>query len=281
MALRRDAPQIAPDISHVLNLLRDSRDFVFNQSTAQYYAQIEKDDPPLFAEIKQFVASKRWESIGGMWVEPDANMPTGESLVRQILYGQKYFEQNFGARHSVCWLPDTFGFAPALPQLLKQAGINNFFTIKVNWSETNRMPADLFWWEGLDGSRVLAHTFRNPRDGYNGKVTPSAILSTWRNFRDKTRHPASLLSVGYGDGGGRPTGEMLEREAQLRSFPALPTAKWGRVDAFFAHARRSAEETKFPVWSGEIYLELHRGTLTTQGRLKRPPSNGRAFFDCR
>ena len=252
-----------------LGLMDASGDYRFNQSTAQYYAQLAEDDPDLLAKIKARVAAGQWETIGGMWVEPDTNMPTGESLTRQILYGQRFFEKEFGQRHTVCWLPDCFGFSGALPQLLKQGGIDSFFTIKVNWSETNRIPADLFWWEGLDGSRVLAHTFDNPVDGYNGQLGPYALHHTWRNFRSKTLHDASLLAIGYGDGGGGTTPEMVEREVQLRDFPVLPKARWGRVADYFARAHRRAAETTLPVWRGEIYLELHRATLTTQSSVKR------------
>jgi alpha-mannosidase len=252
-----------------LGLLDRSPDFIFNQSTAHYYAQIEEDDPALFAAIRARVAEGRWEPIGGMWVEPDTNMPTGESLARQVLYGQRYFERAFGATCRVCWLPDCFGFSPALPQLLAQAGIDSFFTIKVNWSETNRFPHDLFWWEGLDGSRVLAHTFDNPYGGYNGAVRPDGMAPTWRNFRQKDRHDETLLAVGYGDGGGGVTPDMIAREVQLRDFPALPAARWSRVGDFFARAHASAERKPLPVWSGEIYLELHRATLTTQSGVKR------------
>ncbi len=252
-----------------LGLLARSPDFVFNQSTAHYYAEIERDDPALFAGVCEAAAQGRWEPIGGMWVEPDTNMPTGESLARQLLYGQRYFERTFGARPRVCWLPDCFGFSPALPQLLRQADIDSFFTIKVNWSETNRFPHDLFWWEGLDGARVLAHTFDNPLAGYNGFVRPDGTAPTWRNFRGKDRHDETLLAVGYGDGGGGVTPDMIEREVQLRDFPALPAARWSRVDAFFARAHATAARKKLPVWSGEMYLELHRATLTTQSGVKR------------
>jgi alpha-mannosidase len=243
--------------------------FRFNQSTAQYYAQIEEDDPALFQQIVAKVKAGAWETIGGMWVEPDTNMPTGESLARQILYGQRYFEQKFGVRHTVCWLPDCFGFSGALPQLLRQGGIASFFTIKVNWNENNKFPLDLFWWEGIDGSRVLAHTFENPSGGYNGQVSPLCYLRTWENFRAKAVHPQSLLAVGYGDGGGGVTPEFVEREMQLRDFPVLPTARWGRVEDFFARARETAAKRGVPVWQGDIYLELHRATLTTQSAVKR------------
>ncbi|MEF2070087.1 alpha-mannosidase [Consotaella aegiceratis] len=252
-----------------LGLMERFPSFVFNQSTAAYYAQVEEDDPELFAAIAKRVKEGRWETIGGMWVEPDTNMPTGESFVRQILYGQRYFREKFGVTHSVCWLPDCFGFSGALPQLLRQGGIDSFFTIKVNWSETNRFPHDLFWWEGLDGSRVLAHTFDNPVGGYNGVVEPRAVIATWKNFRGKVRHSESLLAIGYGDGGGGVTPEMLERQAQLADFPAVPSLEPARVEDFFKRAHATAEETAVPVWLGEIYLELHRGTLTTQSLTKK------------
>ena len=252
-----------------LSLMERSDDFRFNQSTAQYYAQIEEDDRDLLERIKKEVAEGKWETVGGMWVEPDTNMPTGESLVRQVLYGQRYFEKHFGLRHTVCWLPDCFGFSGALPQILRLGGIDSFFTIKVNWSETNHIPSDLFWWKGLDGSKVLTHTFDNPMQGYNGFVQPDCFVPTWKNFRGKTQHETSLLAVGYGDGGGGVTPEMVEREVQLRDFPAIPKARWGTVKEFYEKAHRTAAEKELPVWDGEIYLELHRATLTTQSGVKR------------
>ncbi|MBX4949716.1 alpha-mannosidase [Rhizobium binae] len=252
-----------------LSLMERSADFRFNQSTAHYYAQMEEEDPELLDRIKRKVAEGKWETVGGMWVEPDTNMPTGESLARQVLYGQRYFEKTFGARHSVCWLPDCFGFSGALPQILRQGGIDSFFTIKVNWSETNHIPSDLFWWKGLDGSKVLTHTFDNPMQGYNGFVQADCYVPTWKNFRGKVQHHASLLAVGYGDGGGGVTPEMVEREVQLRDFPAIPQARWGTVKGFYEDAHRTASEKSLPVWDGEIYLELHRATLTTQSGVKR------------
>lgn len=253
----------------MVGLMERYPDFRFNQSTAQLYAFLEEDDPELFARIAAKVKAGQWETIGGMWVEPDTNMPTGESLVRQILYGQRYFQRHFDRRHTVCWLPDCFGFSPALPQLLKLAGIEHFFTIKVNWSETNKFPHDLFWWEGLDGSKVLAHTFDNPVGGYNAETSPRAAMETWRNFRGKHRLGESLFSFGFGDGGGGPTEEMLERQRQMADFPVLPALRPVMVEDWFQKAHQAAaQDATTPVWVGEIYLELHRGTLSTQGRTK-------------
>jgi len=256
-------------LSGAVDLLRRHPELTFNQSAAQVYAFLEEDDPALLADVAELVAEGRLEPIGGMWVEPDCVMPAGESLVRQLLYGQRAFGARFGSEHTVCWLPDCFGFTPALPQLLRGAGIERFFTIKLTWSETNRFPHDLFWWEGLDGSRVLAHLFDNPDGGYNGRVGPVAALATWRNDRAKAIHPESLLSVGFGDGGGGPTEDMVERARELAAFPALPAQRFGRVDDFFARAEQSVAERGAPAWVGELYLELHRGTLTSQGRTKR------------
>ncbi len=208
-----------------IDLMDRYPDYRFNQSTAQLYDFVEKDDPELFAAIKEKVAAGQWEPIGAMWVEPDTNMPTAESFVRQLLYGIRYFDRAFGKRSRVNWLPDCFGFSPALPQILRLAGVDSFFTHKVTWSETNLIPFDLFWWEGLDGSRVLMHTFNNPAGGYNGDIGPRAATETWRNFRAKHLNPESLLAIGWGDGGGGPTEEMLERTRLLADFPVMPSLR--------------------------------------------------------
>ena len=260
--------------STVVALMDRYPELRFNQSSAQIYAFVEQDDPALFQEIKRRASTGQWEPVGGMWVEPDLNMPTGESLVRQLLYGQRFFRDTFGAVHDTCWVPDCFGFTPALPQLLRQAGIENFFTIKLTWSETNRFPYDLFWWEGLDGSRVLAHMFDNPghddlgTSGYNGDPSPWAAVKTWRNFRGKQFHDESLLSIGYGDGGGGMTFEMAEWMREMPTLPSVPLLRYSTVSDFYSRLRRAVADKALPVWSGELYLELHRGTLTTQGRTK-------------
>jgi alpha-mannosidase len=287
-----------------VSLLDRHPEFRFAQSSAQFYAIVEEDDPDLFERIRERVAAGVWEPIGGMWVECDANMPSGESFVRQLLYAQRYFEDRFGSTHTVCWLPDCFGFSPGLPQLLLGAGIDSFLTIKLTWSETNRFPHDLFWWEGLDGSRVLAHMFDNPAGvfrsgarvgtmelegpavmfasgslvggyaatdfmgGYNGDTGPISVLATWRNYRGKHASPQTLLSVGYGDGGGGPTEEMVLQSRELALLPALPKTHFTKVGEFFQASRRDVERSSIPTWVGELYLELHRGTLTTQGRIK-------------
>jgi alpha-mannosidase len=250
----------------VLDLMERYPDFTFNQSSAQLYAWIEQDAPDLLELVKERVTEGRWEPIGGSWVEPDSQITGGESYVRQLLYGQRAFEAWFGKRSRVAWLPDVFGFSGGIPQLLRGAGITGFFTTKLNWNEENFFPYDLFTWEGIDGSRVTANMFRNlsPAHGYNGNIAPLDTLGTWQNFGGKRQHPESLLAFGWGDGGGGPSARMLENYARLREFPALPRLRMAHIEQYFA----ALPESGLPVWVGELYLEFHRGTLTTQARTK-------------
>lgn len=266
----------------VLHLMERYPDLYFNQSSAQAYAWLEQDDPEVFKQIAARVQEGRWELVGGMWVEPDGNLLSGESWVRQILYGQRYFEQKFGQRAKVAWLPDTFGFAANLPQLFVQGGLPYFFTTKMNWNETNPFPHDLWQWEGLDGSRVLAHGFWNPNESYNGRLEALDLAKTWQNFKGKRYFDTSLLTAGYGDGGGGPSAEIMERHARYQAFPGLPKAKMGRVEELYGaveerSSKSESQETTdrsslpldLPVWQGEMYLELHRATYTTQSEIKR------------
>ncbi len=258
--------------SNVLDLMERYEDFTFNQSSAQLYTWVEAEDPDLFERVKQRVAEGRWEPIGGSWLEPDCMITSGEAFVRHLLYGQRYFEQTFGKRSTVAWLPDVFGFSAGIPQLLRGAGIGGFFTIKLTWNETNRFPHDLFFWEGLDGSRVTAHMFRNldPAHGYNGNVAPLDVLGTWRESEGKRYHPDSLLAFGWGDGGGGPSRRMLENYARIKDFPALPKLRMTKIEDFYA----ALPAEGLPVWAGELYLEYHRGTLTSQGKVKAQNRQG-------
>ena len=251
----------------VVQLMDQFPEFQFNHSTAQLYDFLGQDDPALLATITDKVKSGQWEPIGAMWVEPDTNMPSGESLIRQLLYGIRYFDRQFGKRSTVLWLPDVFGFSPVLPQLLRQVGMTGVFTIKTNWSEKNKLPHDLFSWQGLDGSEVIMHTFENPADGYNAEMGPRATLGTWGNYQDKELHPQSLLCYGHGDGGGGPTEDYVLRLRQMQDFPVVPKIAHVNVSDWFESipARLTAP---LPKWVGEIYLEYHRGTLTTQSRTK-------------
>jgi alpha-mannosidase len=264
----------------VQRLMEQFPEYHFTQSQPQLYDFVRQDFPELFETIKQRVAEGRWEIIGGMWVEADCNLSGAESLARQFLLGRSFFAQHFGAAAEtpVLWLPDVFGYAWALPQLIKQAGLQYFFTIKIGWNQYNRLPYDSFWWQGIDGTRVLTHFSTTP-DGsmfastYNAKATPEQLMGTWTNFRQKdlgrgTKVPPLLMAYGFGDGGGGPTREMLENIREMGSFPALPQIAQSSVGAFFDELESTFGDT-LPTWNGELYLELHRGTYTTQGRNKR------------
>src|SRR6516165_2196461 len=249
---------------NVVSLLGKYPELRFNQSSAQLYAWIEQNDPRLFDKIRDRVREGSWEIVGGMWVEPDGNLPAGESWVRQLLFGQRYFANRFGRRAKVAWLPDSFGFAGNLPQLFKSAAMPFFFTHKLTWNERNPFPYDLYWWEGIDGSRVLAHSFHNSEHGYNSRLTAQELAETWHNFDAKRRHDYTLLAFGYGDGGGGPSSDMLERFTRLKEFPGLPRLRMGGVAEFYETISTEA----LPVWVGEQYLEYHRATYTTQARMK-------------
>jgi len=262
--------------ANVLRLMDEFPEFRFVQSQPQLYDWVRQDQPAIFEQIKQRVAEGRWELIGGMWVEADCNIPSGESLVRQFLLGRRFFKDQFGddVESPVLWLPDVFGYAWNLPQLIKQAGLEYFFTIKIGWNQTNRLPYDSFWWQGLDGTRVLTHFSTAPeaaninsRATYNAEVDSMVALGTWINYQQKHLHDEILMSYGWGDGGGGPTREMIEQARELDTMASIPQVRQSRVIDFFRRLETNAGD-KLPVWNGELYLEAHRGTYTTQARNK-------------
>ena len=251
--------------SSMLRLMEHYPEFTFNQSSAQAYKWMEEDDPELLDQVKHRVAEGRWEPVGGSWTEPDCQVTGGEAFARQLFYGQRYFEKTFGLRNTVAWLPDVFGFSGGIPQLLQLAGITGFFTTKLNWNEDNRFPYDLFWWQGLDGSKVLAHSFLNPHGGYNGHINPLDTWQTWQNFIGKRIQDETLLAFGWGDGGGGPSEDQLQNYERIRDYPVLPKLRMGKVEEFYASLTRE----NVPTYVGEMYLELHRATLTTQALVKQ------------
>jgi len=265
---------------NVIRQMEQFPEFIFAQSQPQLYDYVRQDYPDLFRAIQQRAAEGRWETMGGMWVEADCNLSGGESLARQFLLGRSFFRQHFGGSDSpVLWLPDVFGYAWNLPQLIKEAGMEYFFTIKIGWNLYNRLPYDSFWWQGLDGTRVLTHFSTTPEmdsifaSTYNASVTPAQVLGTWNNFQQKDAgrpgvNAPLLMAYGYGDGGGGPTRQMLENIRSMASFPSTPHIHPGRVDDFFSKLESEMGE-RLPVWNAELYLEIHRGTYTTQGRNKR------------
>lgn len=249
--------------STIVRLAKMGYRFTFVQSGAQNYKWLEEQNPQLFAEVKKLVEAGVWLPIGGMWVESDTQLVSGESLARQFLYGQLYFEEKFGRRSRIGWLPDSFGFSAQLPQIMRKAGIDVFCTHKVMWNDTNEFPYHAFVWEALDGSEVVAHVIVLT---YNGTLTASELAGLWERYKQKDAAPA-VHSYGFGDGGGGPTFLMLERLKLLKRVPQLPEP----VEA--PSEREYVEELlkvrgKLPRWRGEIYNEFHRGVYTTNLKVK-------------
>ena len=240
-------------------------ELVFSCSQAQQYAWVEERYPTLFARVRELVASGRWVPVGGTWVEPDGNLCGGEALARQLVLGRRYFAEKFGVECKEVWLPDSFGYSAAWPQLARLAGASYFVTQKLSWNDTNTFPHSTFLWEGIDGSRVLTHF--PPVATYNSQLTPDELARAERRFAEHGRSSRSLVPFGYGDGGGGPTRDMLERARRQRDLEGSPRVEIGTPERFFRDLE--AEYADPPVWSGELYLELHRGTFTSQARLKR------------
>ncbi|MFZ1395329.1 MAG: glycoside hydrolase family 38 C-terminal domain-containing protein [Candidatus Promineifilaceae bacterium] len=262
-----------------VSLMHRFPDYKFTQSQVPLYQMVAADNPDLFAQIKACIAAGQWNATGATWVEMDANLPSGESLVRQFLYGMRYFQRELGVRPELLWLPDGFGFSAALPQIMQQAGIRYFFTNKLSWNDHAKQPHDTFWWEGIDGSRVLAHLGTTPETvwdvgrarayaTYVAQMTPEEILGTWTRYRQKGANQQLLIPFGMGDGGGGPNREMLERRERLANLPGLPQVVHSSAEAFF-QALEANLTGDLPRWVGELYLQFHRGTFTTHGRTKR------------
>jgi alpha-mannosidase len=252
-------------------------EYHFSQSQPQLYQYVKEDEPALYAQIKARIAEGRWEPTGAMWLEADTNITSGESLVRQIVYGQRFFEQEFGKRSDLLWLPDVFGYSWALPQILRSAGISRFMTSKISWSQFNRFPHDTFRWRGVDGSEVVTHFITTPTSNqrfytYNGAMNAAEVFGTYREYRQKEVNDTLLYLFGWGDGGGGPTREMLEQARRLGALPGMPQLEQGSAEETFrqieAHALAPENEDQTPIWDGELYLEYHRGTYTSQGRTK-------------
>ncbi|WGW12660.1 glycoside hydrolase family 38 C-terminal domain-containing protein [Saxibacter everestensis] len=262
---RETVRKCARTFSNVLALMDDNPDFVFSCSSAQQYAWIQEFYPELFERIREKVATGQFVPVGGMWVESDTNMPGGEALARQLVEGKKFFINEFGVEPMEVWLPDSFGYTAAMPQLVKAAGSKYFLTQKISWNDTNSMPHHTFNWEGIDGTRVFTHF--PPVDTYNSELSAVELDRTQRQFREKGRASTSLVPFGWGDGGGGPTREMLAAAKRQANLEGSPRVEIGTPARFFSEA-----ETEYPdppVWSGELYLEYHRGTYTSQAKTKQ------------
>ncbi|MCQ4079855.1 glycosyl hydrolase-related protein [Streptomyces sp. RB6PN25] len=263
--LRETVRKVARTTANMTALLDDEPEFVYAMSQAQQYAWIKEHRPEVYAKVKKAVAEGRFVPAGGMWVESDTNMPGSEAMARQFVHGKRFFLDEFGIENEEAWLPDTFGFAAGLPQIIKAAGSKWLLTQKISWSQVNKFPHHTFWWEGIDGTRIFTHF--PPVDTYNCSMKGQEIAHAVRNFKDKGAAGRSLAPTGYGDGGGGTTREMIAKAARMRSLEGSARIEWEKPAAFFAKAQ--AEYPAPPVWVGELYLELHRATLTSQAKTKQ------------
>uniref|UniRef100_A0A8C9T1R3 alpha-mannosidase n=1 Tax=Scleropages formosus TaxID=113540 RepID=A0A8C9T1R3_SCLFO len=248
---------------HVRELLTDF-EMLVDIVKAQQFEWVKQWYPGLFSEIKHFVKKGQFVPVGGTWVEMDGNLPSGESMVRQFLLGQHFFQQEFGIYCKEFWLPDTFGYSAQLPQIMRGSGITRFLTQKLSWNLVNTFPHNTFFWEGLDSSRVLTHF--PPGNSYEMKGRVEDFLKTLRNNKDKGRVNHSALLFGFGDGGGGPTQLMLDRIHRVPDTDGLPKVQMSCPDVFFS--KLEADSSLFCSWSGELFLELHNGTYTTQAQIK-------------
>jgi alpha-mannosidase len=262
--LRETRRKAARTFANVTALAAEYPELMFACSQAQQYAWIKQEQPEVFQRIREAVKAGQWVPVGGMWVESDANLPGGEALARQLVIGKRFFAEEFGVECRGVWLPDSFGYTAAFPQLARLAGMHWFLTQKLSWNQTNTMPHHTFWWEGIDGSRVFTHF--PPVDTYNAVLSGAELARAVRTYAEKGHGTRSLVPFGYGNGGGGPTREMVERARRLRDLEGSPRVRIEHPDDFFEAAQ--AEYPHAPVWSGELYLERHRGTYTSQARTK-------------
>ncbi|MDR3276426.1 MAG: glycosyl hydrolase-related protein [Treponema sp.] len=256
--LGETARKVARTYRNMTALAEEYPEFSFVQSQAAQLEMVEREYPSVFAEVRRAYANGNWEPNGGMWVEADCNITGGESLIRQFLVGKQTVEKLLGYEGDTLWLPDVFGYAAALPQILAGCRIKYFVTSKISWNDTTRFPYDSFLWRGIDGTGIKTHFLADRAEGYNGRVSPAGLWQNWKDIQHKELISGALKAIGEGDGGGGTTRGDLE---------GTPRSAWGRVsgalDAIFGGA------TELPEWQGELYLELHRGTYTTQARTKR------------
>jgi alpha-mannosidase len=255
----------ARTFSTVDRYMEEFPEYVFGQSQAQLYAFTKEHYPGLYQRIRRRVAEGRWEVTGATWVEMDCNLTSGESLIRQALFGRRFYREEFGLEPEIAWLPDAFGYPACLPQIFVKCGLKYFLTQKMSWNQFNRIPYHTFRWRGIDGTEILTHF--PPTDTYNGMLTPAQMLEGVRRFSQKGIVREQLYLFGFGDGGGGPTKQMLESARRAKSLAGLPSCEQGKAHDFFARAAKDWE--RLPVWADELYNEFHRGTYTTQARTKR------------
>lgn len=264
----------------VLKLMEEYPNYKFMSSQPQLYEFVKERHPQMYEQIKKRVEEGRWEAEGGMWVEADCNLTSGESLVRQFLFGKRFFQEEFGKDNKVLWLPDVFGYSGALPQIMAKSGIEYFMTTKLAWNQFNKVPMDTFMWEGIDGTKIFTHLITTLGVGqpvnnffttYNGMLHPDSIMGGWERYQNKEINNDILVSFGYGDGGGGPTREMLETSLRMeKGIKGIPKVRQEPSRVYFDELYERVKDSKrLPTWVGELYFEYHRGTYTSMGRNKR------------
>lgn len=290
--LAQTKEKVQRSFSTALELMKHYPEYIFSMSQPQLFKYLSEVDPALYKKVKEKVKEGRWEMEGAMWLEADCNLISGESMVRQILYGKKFLREEFGVESKTLWLPDVFGYSAAMPQILNKFGIENFVTSKISWNDTNTMPNDTFMWKGIDGSEIFTYfitTQDNNKHGditnettYVGRINPTQVAGCWNRYQQKEYNNEVMLVYGYGDGGGGPTADMLEQQRRLQlGLPGMPKTKICTISEHLKNAKKNFKESckeigRIPKWAGELYLEFHRGTYTSIAKNKR--NNRKAEF---
>lgn len=281
--LRHTRFKSARNFTTAINLMKQYPEYKFIQSQPQLYEYIKNDMPELYENIKKMVKDKRWEAEGAMWVEADCNVPSGESLVRQFLYGKQFFLNEMGVNSEVLWLPDVFGYNSSLPQIMKKCGVNYFVTSKISWNQINDLPLDSFYYVGIDGTKVLTHFITTPelrpanirktlpyKKTYNGMMTPQSVSECWKKYKNKEVNEEVLITYGWGDGGGGPTKEMLETAKRIKKLNGCYNLEYKFMKDYLIDLEKKLKKMENPPeWIGELYLETHRGTYTTEAKNKK------------
>lgn len=282
---RQTREKIQRSACTAIALMNDYPEYIFTLSQPELYRYLKEEAPEKYSEVKTLISQGRWEAEGALYLECDCNITSGESLVRQLLYGKKFFKEELNCESHICFLPDVFGYSASMPQILKKSDVEYFVTSKISWNDTNAMPNDIFMWRGIDGTEIFSAFITGQkykigcepenRTTYNGFITPAFIYGTWERFKNKSYTAEALNTFGYGDGGGGPTREMLEYGKRLsKGLTGLPIAKITTLSSYIDKVyddfkNSSAQLRRMPRWCGELYLERHRGTYTTMGKVKR------------
>ncbi|MBI2423581.1 MAG: alpha-mannosidase [Candidatus Hydrogenedentes bacterium] len=264
--LRESRRKVGRTFANVLGLMDKYPEFHFSFSQPELYMYCKEHFPGLWKRLKKRVKEGRWEPCGAPWIEQDSNVPSGESIIRQFLYGNRFFREEFGMQSRTAWLPDAFGYPWSLPQILKGCQIDTFVTTKIDWSMFTGFPYSFFQWQGIDGTRIDSVM---PPLNYNGNPVPADCIQQWQKFRQKDRIEELPYPFGWGDGGGGPTMEMIEHGKRMKNIVGVPKMEFGRTQDCLDRMKTQCDTTKLPVYNDELYLELHRACQTTQARTKR------------